>query len=72
MQALALFFLATVSVGGVLWVFVYPIISGERKAEQRMASVAKAEPVAARTTRVAQKSRRDSVECTLKELEERH
>jgi tight adherence protein B len=37
-----------------------------------MASVAKAEPVAARTTRVAQKSRRDTVESTLKELEERH
>jgi tight adherence protein B len=72
MQTLALFFLATVAVGGVLWVFVYPIISGERKAEQRMASVAKAEPVAARTTRVAQKSRRDSVENTLKEIEERH
>lgn len=72
MQALAMAFLATVAVGGVLWVFVYPIISGERKAEQRMASVAKTEPVAQRTSRVAQKSRRDTVENTLKELEERH
>jgi tight adherence protein B len=71
MQFLALFFLGAVAVGGVFWVFVYPILSGERKAEQRMASVAKSEPVAVRTSRVAQKSRRDTVESTLKELEER-
>ncbi len=50
MQTIALFFLASVAVGGVVWVFVYPILSGERKAEQRMANVAKAEP-AARATR---------------------
>ena len=70
MQALAMAFLASVAVGGLAWVFVYPILSGERKAEQRMASVAKAEPVA----RVArnQRSRRDVVEQTLKEFEERH
>ncbi len=71
MQAIALFFLASVAVGGVAWVFLYPILSGERKAEQRMASVAKAEPVA-RTARSNQKSRRDIIESTLKELEERH
>jgi tight adherence protein B len=70
MQALAMAFLASVAVGGVAWVFIYPILSGERKAEQRVASVAKAEPVA----RVArnQRSRRDVVEQTLKEFEERH
>ncbi len=70
MNALALFFLASVAVGGVAWVFLYPILSGERQAEKRMAIVAKAEPVA----RVArnQKSRRDVIENTLKELEERH
>jgi tight adherence protein B len=71
MQAIALFFLASVAVGGVVWVFVYPILSGERKAEQRMASVAKSEPVV-RAVRGAQKSRRDVIENTLKELEERH
>ena len=70
MQAIALFFLASVAVGGVAWVFLYPILSGERKAEQRMASVAKAEPVA-RVARGAQKSRRDAIENTLKELDER-
>jgi tight adherence protein B len=72
MQALSMAFLAAVAVGGVLWVFVYPIISGERKAEQRMATVARTEPVAARVNRGAQKSRRDTVESTLKEIEERH
>ena len=71
MQALVLFFLASVAVGGLTWVFVYPILSGERKAEQRMASVAKAEPVV-RATRVAQRSRRDIIENTLKEFDDRH
>lgn len=72
MQSLAVFFLASLAVGGVLWVFAYPIISGQRKTEQRMASVAKSEPVAARASRGTQRSRRDSVESTLKEIEERH
>jgi tight adherence protein B len=53
-------------------VFVYPILSGEKKAEQRMASVARTEPVTMRTSRAVQKSRRDTVENTLKEIEERH
>ena len=71
MQPIALFFLASVAVGGVVWVFIYPLLSGERKAEQRMASVAKPEP-AARATRGHQKSRRDVIENTLKEFDERH
>jgi tight adherence protein B len=71
MQTIALFFLAMVSVGGLAWVFLYPLLSGERKAEQRMANVARAEP-AARVSRGQQKSRRDIIENTLKELDERH
>ena len=71
MQALAMAFLAAVAVGGVAWVFIYPILSGERKAEQRMASVAKTVP-AARVSRGQQRSRRDTVEATLKEFEERN
>ena len=47
-QALALAFLAATAIGGVAWVFVYPLLSGERKAESRRASVAKSEPTAAR------------------------
>jgi tight adherence protein B len=71
MDKLALFFLASVAVGGVAYVFIYPILSGERKAEQRMASVAKAD-VVTRATRGPQKSRRDVIENTLKEFDERH
>ncbi len=71
MQAIAMFFLASLAVGGVAWVFIYPTLSGEKKAEQRIASVAKPEPVA-RAVRSATKARRDSIENTLKELDERH
>jgi tight adherence protein B len=72
MQMLAISFLVAVSIGGVAWVFLYPILSGERQAEKRIVSVAKAEPparkAAARTTR----SRREQVEESLKELELRN
>jgi tight adherence protein B len=71
LDTIAVFFLAAAAMGGVVWVFVYPILSGERKAEQRMASVAKADAVT-RTPRGHQKSRRDSIENTLKEFDERH
>src|ERR1700688_2680492 len=71
MQAYGLFFLVAIAIGGVAWVFIYPLLSGERHAERRMASVARSEPVAARPTRVTQKTRRDQVEGSLKELEER-
>ena len=68
---LSIFGLAAFAVGGLVWVFIYPILSGERKTEQRVASVARTEPVAIRVARTSQKSRRDSVESTLKELEDR-
>ena len=71
MQALALAFLAAAAIGGVAWVFIYPLLSGEKKAESRRASVAKAEPVAARQTQRDQRSRREQVEGSLKELEAR-
>ena len=71
MQALALAFLATAGIGGIAWVFLYPLLSGERKAQNRRASVAKAEPVAARQTQKEQRSRREQVEGTLKEVEAR-
>ena len=70
MQAIALFFLASVAVGGVAWVFLYPILSGDRKAEQRMANVAKSEPV--NVSRRQPKSRREAIEIALKEFEQRH
>jgi tight adherence protein B len=69
-QALGLAFLATTTVGGISWVFLYPMLSGERKAEHRRASVAKSEP-AARNVDKNQRSRREQVEGSLKELEAR-
>jgi len=71
LQTLALAFLAAASLGGLAWVFIYPLLSGERKAEDRRASVAKAEPIAARQSQKDQRSRREQVEGTLKELEAR-
>src|ERR1700757_1395652 len=71
MQALALAFLAAPAIGGVAGVFLYPLLSGEKKAESRRASVAKAEPVAARQAQRDQRSRREQVEGTLKEVEAR-
>jgi tight adherence protein B len=69
-QALALAFLAATAIGGVAWVFIYPLLSGERKAENRRASVAKPEP-AARQADKSQRSRREQVEGSLKELDAR-
>ena len=69
-QMLALSFMAATAVGGLAWVFVYPSLSGEKKAESRRASVAKAEPVARQTDK-NQRSRREQVEGSLKELEAR-
>jgi tight adherence protein B len=54
------------------WVFIYPILSGERQAEQRRASFAKTEPVAKRAERAQLRSRREQVEESLKEVEDRH
>ena len=71
MQNLALGFLAATAVGGVAWVFIYPLMSGERKAAARREQVAKPEPAARRADNKAQKSRREQVEGSLKELEAR-
>ena len=70
-QALALAFLAATAIGGVAWVFVYPLLSGEKQAETRRASVAKREPVAKRQNDRNQRSRREQVEGSLKDLEAR-
>jgi tight adherence protein B len=74
MQTIALFFLVAAAIGGVAWVFLYPLLSGERKAEKRMDTVARSGSVApaARSGRNAIKSRREQVEGSLKELEKRN
>jgi tight adherence protein B len=71
MQTLAMFVLVALAAGGLIWVFVYPILSGERMAEKRQESFVRSD-VAARvaTGRAVPKVRRD-IEETLKELEVR-
>jgi tight adherence protein B len=70
LQTMALAFLAATAIGGIAWVFIYPFLSGEKKAESRRALVAKAEP-SARTVDKTQRSRREQVETSLKDLETR-
>jgi tight adherence protein B len=70
MQALALAFLAFTAIGGIAWVFIYPLLSGGKKAESRRASIARPEP-AARQADKSQRSRREQVEGSLKDLESR-
>ncbi len=72
MQSLSLFFLVAVAIGGVAWVFIYPMLSGERQIERRKETVTKTgSAAAARSPRNPQKSRREQVEGTLKDLESR-
>lgn len=73
METIALFFLVTIAAGGIGWVFLYPMLSGEREVEKRKQAVAASD----RTVRVAAnprnspKARREQVEDTLRELEAR-
>ncbi len=71
METYGLFFLVALAIGGVAWVFLYPLLSGERKTEQRMANVARTEPVVRPTARASQKPRREQIEGTLKQIDER-
>ena len=72
MQTMALFFLVTIAIGGVVWVFVYPLLSGERAVERRREVVTRAAAAAPqRATRNVQRSRREQVEGSIKELEMR-
>jgi tight adherence protein B len=74
MQIIILASLVSVAIGGLAWVFLYPMLSGERQAELRQANVIKTQPVAARgaTARLAQKPRREQIEETIKELDARN
>jgi len=71
MQNMPMFFLVAVAIGGVAWVFLYPVLSGEKRAEKRQQSVVRADPAApaARTARNQQKPRREQIEATLKQVE---
>jgi len=73
LHSLAIFFLGALGAGGLVWVFVYPILSGERHVERRQASVVRSEPAtrAQAAARAGVKTRREQLETTLKEFEDR-
>ncbi len=71
MQTLALFFLAAVSVGGVAYVFIYPSLSGQARAEKRRQELVATGPVERVSVRAAQNNRREAVAQSLKDIEAR-
>jgi tight adherence protein B len=73
LDTIAVVTLATVSAGGVAWVFLYPLLSGDRQAERRMSQVSAQDVGAARRARRDEPTinRRQQVEDSLKALEER-
>jgi tight adherence protein B len=63
----AAFFLAAIAAGGVAYVFLYPLLSGERRAEKRQQALTA--PSADRRDRVVAVNRKEQVAQSLKELE---
>lgn len=70
MQAIALAFLSSVTIGGLAWVFLYPLLSGEKKTEQRKAAFSRAGSTPRGEERTL-RSRRAQVEESMKEVEQR-
>jgi tight adherence protein B len=71
MSSLAVVFLAAIAAGGVAWVFIYPLLSGEARAEKRQKALVRS-PLDRRSERVVSAaSRRDQVAQSLKDLENR-
>lgn len=74
MEGLWVPLLATLAAGGVAYVFIFPLLSGERAAERRVRDVAMTDAVVRRAKRGGPDpavTRRQQVEETLKELESR-
>jgi tight adherence protein B len=75
LETIAIAFLVAAAIGGLAWVFIYPILSGEREAERRRDSIAQVNTSTRRNavrTALTQKVRREQIEETLKELEARN
>jgi tight adherence protein B len=70
---LAFAFLTVVAVGGVAYVFIYPFLSGEKRVEQRMRDISADQGEVRRTRKTVDPvaTRRQAVEDTLKQLEQR-
>lgn len=67
---IALASLAAMCVGGLAYVFLYPSLSGEKRAEERQKALMMTQAVERATTRSAG-SRRDQIAQSLKEVDER-
>eukprot|EP01036_Dinobryon_divergens_P053756 gene53756-71842_t len=71
LETLAFAFLAMVATGGIAYVFLYPLLSGERAAEKRAASVTASSGTSVKKGRAnAEISKREQVLQSLKELED--
>jgi tight adherence protein B len=70
-QMLSIALLATFCAGAVAWVLIYPYLSGEKEAEKRILSVARPGVPAFKGASRAMKTRREQVESSLKEIEDR-
>jgi tight adherence protein B len=70
MSMLAAIVLAALAAGGVAYVFLYPLLSGEKKAEKRQRALVGAVPTR-RDRAAGPVNRRDQVAQSLKEFEER-
>ena len=71
---LAIFVLATLCVGAVVWALFYSRLSGQAEVEKRVGKVVEAAPVrrAAREARLDGDKRRKQIEDTLKEIDQRN
>jgi tight adherence protein B len=67
---LAMAALAMISIGGVAYVFIYPLISGEARAEKRQQALVQQSP-RARRGGDPERNKRDQVASSLKELDSR-
>jgi tight adherence protein B len=72
MQLLAIVALATFCAGAFAYVLIYPYLSGEKEAEKRMLGVTRPGAPSLKAASRAIKSRREQVESSLKEIENRH
>jgi tight adherence protein B len=68
---LALVLLASVAAGGLAYVFIYPLLSGERRAEKRQQALATRSPQRRVERKKDGTSKRDQIAQSLKELEAR-
>ena len=71
MSPLVLAALVMLAVGGLAYVFIYPLLSGEAKAEKRQAAVAGSKKAAASDRNVDAAQRRKQVADSLKELDKK-